>query len=104
MRMNENAEENPDEDEDGSRWGGAVDAPSSSFPADFPEIDPSSWSVKFFSCSQRTSICSSGSAGSSFGLNASAPTVKKPSLIATWFFRSDARSSERASSFVSCVV
>ncbi len=68
---------------DGGEREGRGDRPSSSFPADFPEIDPSSWSVKFFSCSQRISICSSGSAGSSFGLNASAPTVKKPSLMAT---------------------
>ena len=77
---------------------------SSSFPACFPEIDPSSWSVKLPSCSMRSSSCSSGSVGSSFGLNASGPAVKRFAETTTWFFKRLPRSSARDQSFVSCVV
>ena len=63
----------------GSEWAGRAgrDGDDKKTRRPTPEIDPSSWSVKLPSCSMRSLSWSSGSVGSSFGLNASGPAVKR---------------------------
>lgn len=77
---------------------------SSSSPEPFPLILPSAWSVNALSWAIRMSSCSSGVTSSSLWLKAFGPTVTRFLEMATWFFRRDARSSEREKTFVSWVV